>query len=134
LITSKLDFIITTKDTEGESEVITTNMSDHDMVISEIHGKKGTLRPRRKAQKEMFYSNLINEIKEKHIKYYLRYLLQMISMVMNDNKKEDGKRTLIMNADEQGMTYEKQKKILDELKEKIPLIVINKPRQIYQVE
>ncbi len=74
-ITSKIDYIITTRDTEGESEVIETQMSDHDMVISEIHGKNGTLRPRRKAQKEMFYSNLINEIKEKHVKYYLRYLL-----------------------------------------------------------
>ena len=65
------------------ARAIEKRMSDHHVVMVEVEGKNGTLNPRRAANKEMFFSNILNDIKEKHLKHYLRYILQMISSIMN---------------------------------------------------
>ena len=65
------------------SHVIRRETSDHNVVISEIQCDK--LIPRRQNNKEMFFSNLLNEPKQKHVKHYLRYILRLVSKVMNGN-------------------------------------------------
>ena len=66
------------------TRVLKKTMSDHNVVMVDVVGRNGLpLTPRRTNNKEMFFSNLLNEIKQKHIKFYLRYAVQMISLVMN---------------------------------------------------
>ena len=103
-----------------KTRVIKRTMSDHNVVMTEVSGRNGTsLTPRRTCNKEMFFSNLLNEIKQKHIKFYLRYAVQMVSLVMNKDQE---------------LNTEKQKEILDELKSRLPIIRVNQPKRIYEVE
>ena len=94
-------------------------MSDHNVIMAEIQGKDGEWSPRRTANKEMFFSNLLNEIKEEHIPAYLRYIWQLLSLIMNQDE--------VLNKE----THEE---ILQELKTEIPIVETNRPRQIYDVE
>ncbi len=57
-----------------EAKVIGKEMSDHNVVTAEIEPKEGEWHPRRFANKEMFFSNLLNEIKKEHLPKYLRYI------------------------------------------------------------
>ena len=88
------------------------------MIVCNLHGKNDTLKPRYQGKKEMFYSNLLNDIKPKHVGAYMRYLLQMISCVMNGHD----------------LTRRDHELILKELKRSIPVVVTNKPSKIYDVE
>jgi len=82
---SRIDYIATTKELHMKTtRVLKKTMSDHNVVMVDVVGRNGLpLTPRRTNNKEMFFSNLLNEIKQKHIKFYLRYAVQMISLVMN---------------------------------------------------
>ena len=42
--------------------------------------------PRREGNKEMFASGVINDIKERYIPAYFRYLLGMLCQVMNNKE------------------------------------------------
>ena len=74
---------------------------------------------RRMPRKEMFFSNLLNDIKREHLKPYFRYLLKVVSAVMNHDQVLDEK---------------KQEKLLKELRRNIPVLVHNSPKKIYEVE
>ena len=67
----------------------------------------------------MFFSGLLNNIKEKHIKPYMKYLLQTVNTVMNQNSQLD---------------RGKQEQLLKELKAEIPVVVHNSPAKLYEVE
>ena len=105
---SKLDYILTTRNIKAETRVIKTLTSDHNIIMTDLSGEDGALMPRRNANKEMFFSGILNEIKEKHIKYYLRYVLQMIGMILRNE-----------------LTQPKHEEILAELKTMVPIVVIN---------
>lgn len=125
--TSKLDFIIASGDLEVSAEIVHTNTSDHQAIMGNIsceieeNGDNGgsILSPRREGDKEMFFSGIINEIKEENVGVYLRYIMQVVSCIMNN---------------EEGMKKNQQETFLEELKEEMQIVVVNKPRQIYQVE
>ncbi len=118
-VKSKIDYLATTRDAVMKTRVISSETSDHNLVMAEIKGKRGNLRPRRLACKEMFFSNTLNEIKKDDIKHYMRYILQVMDRVMNGRE---------------GMCVEEQEILLEELKGKIPIVEINRPRKIYDVE
>ena len=67
----------------------------------------------------MFFSNLLNEIKEEHLPVYLRYIWKMLALVMDQERELDNKSHELM---------------LEELKTAIPIVVTNQPRKIYDVE
>ena len=116
---SKIDFVVASNELSIEAKSVNREMSDHNVVMAEIRGKDGSWSPRNAANKEMFFSNLLNEVKEKHLKYYLRYIWQMLCCIMNDDE--------VLNQE----THEE---LLGELKDAIPIVVINQPRKIYEVE
>ena len=120
---SKIDYIITTRRSKTDTETVKTQMSDHNAVIMELELNQrealNTETIMKVPDKEMFFSNVINEIKEKHIKYYLRYILQTLSAIIGQDK---------------GMNHIKQTELLTELKSKMPIVVKNSPRRIYEVE
>ncbi len=47
-----------------EARSVNREMSDHNVVMAGIKGKDGSWTPRNAANKEMFFSNLLNEVKE----------------------------------------------------------------------
>ena len=51
------------------------------------YNKEQVLKPRRLPCKEMFFSGLLNNIKEKHIRPYMRYILKMINAIMNEDEE-----------------------------------------------
>ncbi len=57
-----------------EARSVNREMSDHNVVMAGIKGKDGSWTPRNAANKEMFFSNLLNEIKKEHLPAYLRYV------------------------------------------------------------
>ena len=52
-----------------------TETSDHNIVVAEIIDKEDQRKIKKMPRKEMFYSNLLNQIKQEHLRPYLRYLL-----------------------------------------------------------
>ncbi len=108
---SRIDYFAVTKELNMKTRVITRTMSDHNAIMTEIRGRDDNLTtPRRKCNKEMFFSNLLNEIKEKHIRFYMRYAMQLVSLVMNENQE---------------LNTVKHQEILEELKCRIPIVEVN---------
>jgi len=71
---SKIDYFVASNELTLETRTIGMQTSDHNVVMAQITGQNGTWCPRKTANKEMFFSNILNEIKKDHIKFYLRYV------------------------------------------------------------
>ena len=40
----------------------------------------------RRTNKEMFFSNIINEIKEEYVRPYFRYIMKMLGIIMEEKE------------------------------------------------
>ncbi len=103
---SSLDHIFSTGQRIEETKYRTMKTSDHKMVISRI---KLDMRPIIREDKQMIYSNLVNEPKLKHLQYILRYNLELWKLVHEDR-----------------MNRTNHRKALTQLTNNIPVIQYNK--------
>ena len=76
---SKIDFLITSRALVQKTKVVRMQTSDHSVISVDItqegQSRMDMLTPIRIGNKEMFFSGLLNRIKEEHLRPYLRFLL-----------------------------------------------------------